>query len=65
MSVTRALTPVEEEYAAARPKSRALYERACAAMPNGAAHDGRVFAPFPFYVDRAPTEPASGTWTAR
>jgi glutamate-1-semialdehyde 2,1-aminomutase len=22
-------------------------------MPSGAAHDGRVFAPFPFYVDRA------------
>jgi len=29
MSVTKALT-IEEEYAAERPKSRALYERACA-----------------------------------
>ena len=44
---------IEHEYAAARPRSQALYERARAAMPNGAAHDGRVFAPFPFYVERA------------
>lgn len=44
---------IEDEYATARPKSRALYERACRLMPSGAAHDGRVFAPFPFYVDRA------------
>jgi glutamate-1-semialdehyde 2,1-aminomutase len=46
-------TTIEQEYAAARPKSRALYARACAMMPSGAAHDGRVFAPFPFYVDHA------------
>jgi glutamate-1-semialdehyde 2,1-aminomutase len=52
MSVTRAMS-LEEEYAAGRPRSRALYERACASMPSGAAHDGRVFSPFPFYVDRA------------
>jgi glutamate-1-semialdehyde 2,1-aminomutase len=44
---------IEQEYAAARPKSRALFERARQAMPSGAAHDGRYFAPFPFYVERA------------
>lgn len=44
---------IEQEYAAKRPKSRALYERATGLMPSGAAHDGRVFSPFPFYVDRA------------
>jgi glutamate-1-semialdehyde 2,1-aminomutase len=44
---------IEQEYAEARPRSRALYERARAIMPSGAAHDGRVFTPFPFYVERA------------
>ena len=44
---------IEQEYADARPKSKALYERAVKMMPSGAAHDGRVFAPFPFYVDHA------------
>ena len=44
---------IEQEYADARPKSKALYERAVAMMPSGAAHDGRVFSPFPFYVARA------------
>ena len=49
---TTALT-IEQEYAAARPRSKALYERARQSIPSGAAHDGRVFAPFPFYVERA------------
>src|SRR5262245_64114909 len=44
---------IEQEYEAARPNSKALYERAKAMMPSGAAHDGRVFSPFPFYVARA------------
>src|SRR5438067_5256953 len=44
---------IEQEYADARPRSRALYERARQSMPSGAAHDGRVFATFPFYVERA------------
>jgi glutamate-1-semialdehyde 2,1-aminomutase len=44
---------IEQEYVEARPKSKALYERAMANMPSGAAHDGRVFSPFPFYVDHA------------
>jgi glutamate-1-semialdehyde 2,1-aminomutase len=44
---------IEQEYADARPKSKALYERALTLMPSGAAHDGRVFSPFPFYVARA------------
>src|SRR5438093_10826854 len=44
---------IERQYADARPKSKALYARARAAMPSGAAHDSRYFAPFPFYVERA------------
>ncbi len=44
---------IEQEYAETRPKSRALHERARQSMPSGVAHDGRVFAPFPFYVERA------------
>jgi glutamate-1-semialdehyde 2,1-aminomutase len=44
---------VDQEYAATRPRSRELYARATTAMPSGAAHDGRVFSPFPFYIERA------------
>jgi glutamate-1-semialdehyde 2,1-aminomutase len=47
------MTSIEREYTETRPKSRALYERAKASMPSGVAHDGRVFSPFPFYVERA------------
>src|SRR5262245_63541402 len=47
------MTSIEREYIETRPKSRALYERAAISMPSGAAHDGRVFSPFPFYVERA------------
>jgi glutamate-1-semialdehyde 2,1-aminomutase len=44
---------IEQEYIDLRPRSKALYERATSMMPSGAAHDGRVFSPFPFYVARA------------
>jgi len=44
---------IEQDYADARPKSKALHERASQRMPSGVAHDGRAFAPFPFYVTRA------------
>ncbi len=44
---------LEDEYAAARPRSRDLWKRATQSMPSGAAHDSRVFSPFPFYVERA------------
>jgi glutamate-1-semialdehyde 2,1-aminomutase len=47
------MTGIEREYAETRARSRALYERAVQSMPSGAAHDGRVFSPFPFYVERA------------
>jgi glutamate-1-semialdehyde 2,1-aminomutase len=47
------MTGIEREYVDTRAKSRALYERAVQSMPSGAAHDGRVFSPFPFYVERA------------
>jgi len=51
--MTTSRPTIEQQYAEARPNSKALYERARAAMPSGAAHDGRYFAPFPFYVDHA------------
>jgi glutamate-1-semialdehyde 2,1-aminomutase len=51
--MTTTMQTVEQEYAATRTRSRALYARACTLMPSGAAHDGRVFTPFPFYVARA------------
>ena len=44
---------LEAEYAASRPRSQALHVRARASLPGGISHDGRVIAPFPFYVDRA------------
>jgi glutamate-1-semialdehyde 2,1-aminomutase len=47
------MTSIEREYAETRARSRALYERAAQSMPSGAAHDGRVFSPFPFYAERA------------
>src|SRR5206468_8051610 len=50
---SRAMPTIEQEYIDTRPKSRALYERAVRNMPSGVAHDGRVFSPFPFYIERA------------
>jgi glutamate-1-semialdehyde 2,1-aminomutase len=47
------MATIEQDYADARPKSKALHERAVKRMPSGVAHDGRSFTPFPFYVARA------------
>src|SRR5215475_489575 len=47
------MATIEQDYAEQRPKSKALHERAIKRMPSGVAHDGRSFAPFPFYVDHA------------
>src|SRR2546421_12722314 len=47
------MATIEQDYADARPKSKALHARAVQRMPSGVAHDGRSFAPFPFYVARA------------
>jgi glutamate-1-semialdehyde 2,1-aminomutase len=47
------MATIEQDYADARPGSRALHERAVKRMPSGVAHDGRSFTPFPFYVARA------------
>jgi glutamate-1-semialdehyde 2,1-aminomutase len=47
------MATIEQDYADARPRSRALHERAVKRMPSGVAHDGRSFTPFPFYVARA------------
>src|SRR5204863_8173654 len=47
------MATIEQDYADARPKSKALHARAVQRMPSGVAHDGRSFSPFPFYVARA------------
>src|SRR2546430_1940613 len=47
------MATIEQDYADKRPKSKALHARAVQRMPSGVAHDGRSFAPFPFYVARA------------
>src|SRR5262245_60698958 len=39
---------LEQEYADARPRSRALHTRALAGMPSGISHDRRAITPFPF-----------------
>ncbi len=40
-------------YRARHPKSLALWERACRAIPGGITHDIRHLTPFPVYVERA------------
>lgn len=47
------LADLERLYAEARPRSRALFDRAITMMPSGVVHDGRAFTPFPFYVSEA------------
>ena len=44
---------LRESYAAARPRSQALYERAVAVLPGGNSRAQLYFPPFPFYVQRA------------
>src|SRR6266850_2356502 len=51
--MTTSRPTIEQQYAEARPKSKALHARAVQRMPSGVAHDGRSFASFPFYVARA------------
>src|SRR5947208_2976766 len=53
MTATLTRPSLSERYAAAFPKSRALYERAKAVFPGGVTHDLRLLDPFPVYVDRA------------
>src|SRR5436189_127239 len=53
MTATLTRPSLAERYAAAFPKSRALYERAKAVFPGGVTHDLRLLDPFPVYVDRA------------
>lgn len=47
------MTNIERAYAEARPKSKALFERAQRVFPSGITHDGRNLKPFPFYVSHA------------
>ncbi|MEE9286039.1 MAG: aspartate aminotransferase family protein, partial [Dehalococcoidia bacterium] len=45
--------PIDDEYAAQRPSSQALYKRARDVFPGGVTHDARYATPFPIYVERA------------
>ncbi|MEE9247742.1 MAG: aspartate aminotransferase family protein [Dehalococcoidia bacterium] len=42
----------ERQYIQSHPKSRALFEKAKGMFPDGVTHDGRMFSPFPLYIDR-------------
>ena len=42
----------QEQFVQAHPKSQALAQRARDLFPDGVTHDGRMFAPFPMYIDR-------------
>src|SRR5205085_3557359 len=44
---------IADRYAAAFPKSRALYDESCRVFPGGVTHDLRLLALFPIYVERA------------
>jgi glutamate-1-semialdehyde 2,1-aminomutase len=44
---------LESRYVAARPRSKALYERAGRLFPSAITHDIRHLVPFPVYVERA------------
>jgi glutamate-1-semialdehyde 2,1-aminomutase len=44
---------LRERYGAARPRSRAMYDRAVAVLPGGNSRAQLYFPPFPFYVERA------------
>ena len=46
------LEALRREYAARRPRSRELYERACRALPGGDTRTTVYFRPFPPYIDR-------------
>ncbi|MBI4185069.1 MAG: aminotransferase class III-fold pyridoxal phosphate-dependent enzyme [Proteobacteria bacterium] len=43
----------DEEFAAARPTSRAMFSRACGVLAGGVSHQLRYQEPFPVYVERA------------
>lgn len=54
MAETRVLpTDLTAEYTQARPRSRALFERAGGVLPGGITHESRQFTPFLPYIARA------------
>ena len=53
MQTMTSTASLEAEYAASRPQSRALYERAGAVIAGSIAHDNRRLAPFPTYFAHA------------
>lgn len=53
-TVLRALlSGLQEDYAASRPRSRELYQRAVSTLPGGNSRYQLYFAPFPFYAAHA------------
>jgi glutamate-1-semialdehyde 2,1-aminomutase len=53
MPATASRPNVTDQYAAAFPKSRELFEKAKAVFPGGVTHEMRTLDPFPVYIDRA------------
>lgn len=49
---TRPALQIDQEYAAANPRSRELYERQLAAVPGGITHWTRGLLPFPLFIAR-------------
>lgn len=52
MKTAAAAGTAEQRYVETTPRSRALYERACAVMPGGTTRTTVYFAPHPLYVER-------------
>ena len=63
INVAAALAEAQEQYRARHPKSLALHEEACAALPGGNTRHSIYADPFPLTMVRA-TAPICGTPTA-
>src|SRR5947208_15569601 len=53
MTATATRPSVTDQYTAAFPKSKKLFEQAKAVFPGGVTHELRALEPFPVYIDRA------------
>ncbi len=49
---TMRASAAEEIYVRTTPRSRALYEQACRAMPGGTTRTTVYFPPYPLYIER-------------
>lgn len=53
MGPKAAVSAIEQQYVAANPTSRALYEKAVKVIPGGSTHDMRHLEPFLVYIQKA------------